>query len=149
MAFAVLEYGAECWLLPGWKQCGAGGGMGYVSWLGVALIILGEGIRKTGMVTARSNFTHNIRVQQSDAHSLVTHGIYRYIRHPGYLGWYVWCIGTQVLLCNPASCVAFAVVAWRFFRGRIQYEEYFLRRFFGAEYDEYAARTPTWIPLIP
>lgn len=34
----------------------------------------------------------------------------RYVRHPGYLGWYVWCIGTQLLLVNPLSCIAFAYV---------------------------------------
>lgn len=34
----------------------------------------------------------------------------RYVRHPGYLGWYVWCIGTQLLLVNPLSCISFAYV---------------------------------------
>ena len=37
--------------------------------------------------------------------------------------------------------------AWRFFRHRIRYEEYYLRRIFP-EYGAYAARTPTWIPFI-
>lgn len=34
----------------------------------------------------------------------------RYIRHPGYLGFLLWCVGTQLLLVNPASCIIFAVV---------------------------------------
>ena len=34
----------------------------------------------------------------------------RYIRHPGYLGFLMWCIGTQLLLVNPVSCITFAVV---------------------------------------
>jgi hypothetical protein len=33
----------------------------------------------------------------------------RHIRHPGYLGWFIWALGTQVLLCNPISCTAFAL----------------------------------------
>ncbi|KAG2447198.1 hypothetical protein HYH02_007940 [Chlamydomonas schloesseri] len=147
MGFAIIEYSVEAWLLPGIKV--GSGGMGYVSWLGLALVLLGEGIRKVGMLTAQSNFTHNIRVRRDERHRLVTHGIYRYIRHPGYLGWYIWCVGTQILLCNPFSIVAFAIVTWRFFRERIEYEEYYLRRFFGYQYEVYAARTPTWLPLIP
>ncbi|KXZ48745.1 hypothetical protein GPECTOR_25g329 [Gonium pectorale] len=147
MSFAVLEYGLESWLLPGMKT--DNGRLGYISWIGLAMIVLGEGLRKVGMVTARSNFTHHIRTQKRETHQLVCWGIYRYVRHPGYLGWYIWCVGTQVLLVNPVCSVGFAVVTWRFFRDRLHVEEYYLRRFFGAEYEAYAARTPTWIPLIP
>lgn len=34
----------------------------------------------------------------------------RHIRHPGYLGFLVWCVGTQLLLVNPVCCVVFALV---------------------------------------
>lgn len=34
----------------------------------------------------------------------------RYVRHPGYLGWYLWCIGGQLLLVNPLCAAAFALV---------------------------------------
>lgn len=34
----------------------------------------------------------------------------RYIRHPGYLGWFVWAIAGQLLLANPLCAVAFAYV---------------------------------------
>ena len=34
----------------------------------------------------------------------------RHIRHPGYLGFLVWCVGTQLLLVNPICCVVFALV---------------------------------------
>lgn len=39
---------------------------------------------------------------------LVTRGVYRLCRHPGYLGWYAWAVGTQLLLCNPICTPAFA-----------------------------------------
>ena len=38
----------------------------------------------------------------------ITH--HRVIRHPGYLGWMVWAIGTQVLLLNPLSTVLFTIM---------------------------------------
>ena len=34
----------------------------------------------------------------------------RYIRHPGYLGWFVWAVAGQLLLANPVCAVAFAYV---------------------------------------
>ena len=34
----------------------------------------------------------------------------RHIRHPGYLGFLVWCVGTQLLLVNPVCCMVFALV---------------------------------------
>ncbi len=34
----------------------------------------------------------------------------RYIRHPGYLGFLLWCVGTQLLLVNPVSCITFTIV---------------------------------------
>jgi uncharacterized membrane protein len=33
---------------------------------------------------------------------------YRYVRHPGYLGWFIWAVGTQVLLANPVCTLLFA-----------------------------------------
>ena len=39
----------------------------------------------------------------------------RHIRHPGYLGFLLWCVGTQLLLVNPVSCITFAVVVRRAF----------------------------------
>lgn len=143
MSGALLEYAFELWLAPGMKQ------WGYVAWLGLALVVLGEAIRKAGMLTAKASFTHNIRHSGRPEHRLVTWGIYRHVRHPGYLGWYMWCVGTQLLLCNPASAIAFAVVAWRFFKERIVYEEHYLRKIFGDDYATYAARTPTFLPFMP
>ncbi|GLI61229.1 hypothetical protein VaNZ11_003529, partial [Volvox africanus] len=118
MLFAVLEYVLEGWAVPALKV--GDGGMGYVSSLGLVLIVLGEGIRKLAIFTAKSNFTHNMRTARQPKHVLITRGIYGYVRHPGYLGWYIWCLGTQVLLCNPICFFGFAVLAWRFFSLRIK-----------------------------
>lgn len=44
-----------------------------------------------------------------------------YFRHPSYFGFFIWSIGTQVLLINPVCTVGYTVVTWRFFRDRIPY----------------------------
>ena len=43
----------------------------------MAMIILGEMIRKAGMLTARRNFTHDVQIYRRDGHVLITSGIYR------------------------------------------------------------------------
>lgn len=53
---------------------------------------------------------------------------FRYIRHPGYLGWLVWSVGTQVLLINPICTVLFGIVvslmAIAFFTGALELINY-------------------------
>ncbi|KAK1403187.1 hypothetical protein POM88_002792 [Heracleum sosnowskyi] len=110
----------------------------WISNFGLAMVVIGEIIRKLAIITAGRAFTHLIKVRHEEHHELVRHGVYRYVRHPGYSGFLIWSVGTQIMLCNPISSVVFALVVWRFFSQRIPYEEYFLRQFFGSHYDAYA-----------
>ncbi|KAI6676739.1 hypothetical protein NL676_037535 [Syzygium grande] len=114
----------------------------------LAMIVVGEIIRKMAIITAGRAFTHLIKIYHEDHHKLITHGIYRFIRHPGYCGFFIWSVGTQIMLCNPVSTFAFAAVVWHFFATRIPYEEFFLRQFFGREYEEYAQTVPSGVPFV-
>lgn len=69
-----------------------------VSLTGLMLVIAGEFIRKLAMWTAKSNFNHYVQHVKEEGHELVTTGIYAYCRHPSYVGWFYWSVGTQV---NP------------------------------------------------
>lgn len=142
MIFSLLEYLIEYILFPGMKE------HWWVSNWGLGMLIIGEIIRKMAIITAGRSFTHLIRVHHSEHHQLITNGIYRVVRHPGYCGFFIWSVGTQIMLCNPISTIAFALVVWRFFAQRIPYEEYFLRQFFGSQYEEYARRVPAGVPFI-
>ncbi len=115
----------------------------------MALAVAGELVRKSGMLTAGRAFTHTIAANRRDGHLLVTHGIYRWVRHPGYLGWFFWAIGIQLTLVNPGTTLLAAVVAQRFFARRIPKEEALLMQFFPADYEDYRRRTPTLLPFIP
>ena len=139
---SLLEYFLEIFLFPGLKE------FWWISNLGFAMVVIGEIIRKLAILTASQAFTHTIRIHRDEQHKLVTCGIYRFVRHPGYSGFLIWSVGTQVMLCNPISTVAFAVVVWKFFADRIPYEEHFLRRFFGSQYVEYARHVPSGVPFI-
>ncbi|XP_022718807.1 protein-S-isoprenylcysteine O-methyltransferase A-like [Durio zibethinus] len=142
MVFSLVEYFFEVLLFPGLKEHLR------VSNLGLAMVFIGEIVRKLAIVTAGRSFTHLIKVYHEDDHKLVTNGVYRFVRHPSYCGFLIWSVGTQIMLCNPISTIGFAVVVWRFFAKRIPYEEYLLRKFFGADYEEYARRVPSGIPFV-
>lgn len=142
MILSFIEYFVEILLFPGWKECW------WISNLGLAMVIVGEIIRKSAIITAGSAFTHLIKIHHEEHHELVTHGVYGFVRHPGYCGFLIWAVGTQIMLCNPVSTVGFAVVVWRFFADRIPYEEFFLRQFFGSQYEEYARQVPSGVPFV-
>ncbi|KAK4373455.1 hypothetical protein RND71_008839 [Anisodus tanguticus] len=142
MIFSLIEYVIELYFFPGLKE------YWWISNLGLALVVLGEIIRKLAIVTAGRAFTHLIKVYHEEDHQLVTDGIYRFVRHPGYCGFFIWSIGTQIMLCNAISTVGFAVVVWKFFSGRIPYEEFFLKQFFGSDYEDYMRKVPSGIPLV-
>jgi len=100
------------------------------------------------MMHCGENFSHQIAVEKSQSHCLVTSGIYQHLRHPSYFGWFYWSVGTQIILCNPLCTVAYTVVSWKFFKERITYEERVLSKFFGEEYALYVKRSIIGIPFV-
>lgn len=68
----------------------------FISYFGVVLCISGEILRKLAMFTAKHNFNHIVQSEKNDNHELVTHGVYNLFRHPSYVGWFYWSLGTQV-----------------------------------------------------
>lgn len=100
------------------------------------------------MFTAGHNFTHLIQYRKRDDHQLVQSGIYSLFRHPSYVGWFWWSIGTQVVLVNPVCAIGYAVASWKFFNDRICDEEISLINFFGEDYVAYQRSVPTGIPFI-
>ncbi|KAH3817929.1 protein-S-isoprenylcysteine O-methyltransferase-like [Dreissena polymorpha] len=137
-----VEFTVEWFLAPGLKQ------FRYISLLGLSFVISGEVVRKLSMITASTNFNHYVQYRKQRDHQLVTHGIYSLCRHPSYVGWFLWSIGTQIILCNPVCLIGYTIVSWRFFNERIYEEEIALLNFFGEDYLDYQRRVGTGIPFI-
>ena len=137
-----IEFWLEYYFFLGMKS------FHFLSLIGLALVIGGEALRKLSMFTAASNFTHHVQYRKRHGHTLVTHGVYSLFRHPSYVGWFYWSVGTQLLLCNPICLVGYTVASWHFFEDRIIDEEELLIQFFGDEYVEYKRRVGTGIPFI-
>ncbi|KAL2881414.1 farnesyl cysteine-carboxyl methyltransferase [Colletotrichum sp. CLE4] len=114
---------------------------------GLLLVGIGQTVRSAAMVTAGQSFNHTVQHYRAESHTLVTGGVYAYFRHPSYFGFFWWAIGTQLVMGNVVSLVAYAVVLWYFFSKRIRHEEELLVRFFGQDYEDYRKRVGTMIPF--
>ncbi|KAF7405541.1 hypothetical protein HZH66_004447 [Vespula vulgaris] len=137
-----IEFVIERYYFPEMKMASS------VSYIGLTLSTLGELLRKSAMFTAKHNFNHIVQSAKKRNHELITHGIYGIFRHPSYVGWFYWAIGTQLILQNPFCVLAYTVASWRFFHDRILIEEITLLNFFGEAYAEYQGKVPTGLPFI-
>jgi protein-S-isoprenylcysteine O-methyltransferase Ste14 len=92
------------------------------------------------------NWSDSLEVREQ--HALVTHGLYRYVRHPMYTAFFMWALAQALLLPNwiagPAGLVGFGTL----FLFRVGREEQMMLDSFGDEYRAYMKRTARLIPGI-
>jgi protein-S-isoprenylcysteine O-methyltransferase Ste14 len=80
---------------------------------------------------------------------LVIKGLYRYVRNPMYVGVMIVLAG-EALWFESLNMVWYAVLVFLLFNlFIIFYEEPYLRREFGEQYDKYKAEVGRWIPGRP
>jgi len=83
-----------------------------------------------------------------EGHTLVTHGVYRLVRHPMYTAFFLWALAQLLLLQNwivgPAGFVGFGLL----YAFRVGREEAMMQEAFGADYAAYAARTKRIVPWL-
>jgi len=92
------------------------------------------------------NWSDSLQVRQT--HSLVTVGLYRYVRHPMYAAFFLWGLAQLLLLPNwiagPAGLIGFVIL----FGFRVGREEKMMIDAFGDQYRDYMKRTARLIPWI-
>jgi protein-S-isoprenylcysteine O-methyltransferase len=137
-----FEYTIEAFFVPQLKL------FRLTFYTGLLLVVFGELFRKLAMYTAGRSFNHYVQEERQSDHVLVTNGVYRLVRHPSYFGWFIWSVGTQILLANPICVVVYAIASWKFFKSRITYEEFHLIKFFGKQYTDYQRRVPSGVPFV-
>jgi protein-S-isoprenylcysteine O-methyltransferase Ste14 len=113
---------------------------------GAAFIIAGLIIRITSILTLKQHFTYT--VTEIENHELIEAGLYKKIRHPGYLGQILIFIGTSVSLSNWLSIVFMMIPVLFGFINRIKVEERFMVKQLGQKYLDYQKRTKKLIPAI-
>lgn len=140
---SLSEYFLESYFLPGLKS------LSFLVILGLLFAIFGLAMRLWALFHGGAAFTHIIQDNKRQEHQLVTDGPFSIVRHPGYFGWFVWTVASQVILVNPVCIVGYAVASYQFFADRIPTEEAKLvsPEFFGEKYREYQHKVPMLFPF--
>ena len=113
--------------------------------IGLALILLGYTILFIGHFTLRRFHSSTLVIRED--HKLVTHGIYRLVRHPMYLGVLLVAIGMPVFVSSLAGFLIMLILI-PILLIRIRIEERLLIDEFGEEYQAYQRSTRKLIPFI-
>jgi protein-S-isoprenylcysteine O-methyltransferase Ste14 len=113
---------------------------------GFILIVIGLIIRVTSIMTLKRQFTYT--VTKIENHELIEKGLYKTIRHPGYLGQLIIFTGIATTLSNWLSILFMIVPVLLGYTYRIHVEEKFMIEQMGQKYIDYQKRTKRLIPMI-
>ncbi len=111
----------------------------------LALVVIGQSIGISGIVSFRRARTTINPVKPSAASSLVTSGVYRVTRNPMYLGLLVTLVAWAVFLSNLVALLAAPLFVLYINRFQINPEERVLSSLFGAEYAVYKEKVRRWL----
>jgi protein-S-isoprenylcysteine O-methyltransferase Ste14 len=115
-------------------------------WIGVAILLVGLGIRIWAVVALGASFRLTVETHQGQ--KVIDQGPYKYVRHPAYSGLLLICLGYGLSLQNWLSlafAVIFPVAALLY---RIHVEEQHLVSSIGEDYKRYQMKTKRLIPWV-
>jgi protein-S-isoprenylcysteine O-methyltransferase Ste14 len=113
---------------------------------GSVLVLIGLIIRITSILTLKQHFTYT--VTKIENHDLIEKGLYKKIRHPGYLGQLIIFLGISACLSNWLSILLMIIPVLLGYLNRIKIEERFMVEQMGQRYLDYQKRTKRLIPMI-
>jgi len=116
-----------------------------VSLVGLIFILIGLGLRAQARRTLGKYFSPVVRTLPE--HKLIRHGIYRHIRHPGYLGELLAYFSIPLLFHSLYGFLVMVLIT-PFILYRIKIEEQMLLEKFGDEYRDYMKNSKRLIPYI-
>ena len=113
---------------------------------GVMCLVIGLWLLYRSHADLGTNWSITLEIRQQ--HRLITHGVYRRIRHPMYSALALYSIGQALVIPNwvagPSNLIAFAILLAL----RVHAEERMMVREFGDDYALYSARTKRLIPGV-
>ena len=145
-AITVVTYGAlviSIWDLVVLQQSRYR--FGWLNAIGLVLFVSGLVIYFAARLTLGRFFSR--RLNLIEGHQLVTHGIYKYVRHPSYTGSILFWPGFTLLLNSVIGFIVMLLLIVLILI-RLPFEEKMLLRAFGQQYVEYMKRTKKLIPFL-
>jgi protein-S-isoprenylcysteine O-methyltransferase Ste14 len=118
----------------------------FIRWSGAAVMVLSLWLFWRSHVDLGKNWSVSLELREH--HQLVSHGVYRWIRHPMYASIWLWGVAQGMMLANwfAGWSVIPAFAAMYFLR--VPREERLMCEQFGDNYREYARRTGRLIPRL-
>jgi protein-S-isoprenylcysteine O-methyltransferase Ste14 len=116
----------------------------YLFVIGLIISAMGLAIRIISIKTLNKYFTYS--VTEVANHEIVENGIYKFIRHPAYLGQILIFTGISISLSNWISIILMLISVMIGYINRIHIEEKFMLEQFGSNYLSYQKRTKRLLP---
>jgi len=113
---------------------------------GMFLFLFGLTVMCWGQVTLFKNYSGTVVIHEG--HELVTHGIYRYVRNPMYLGLFIALILGLPLYVASLRGFLVSLLFVPITLNRVRLEEQLLTQHFGERYLEYKRRTKRIVPWV-
>jgi protein-S-isoprenylcysteine O-methyltransferase Ste14 len=113
---------------------------------GILLLAIGLWLLYRSHADLGTNWS--ITLQIRERHYLVTHGVYRWSRHPMYLALLLIATGQALALPNWLAGPAYLVAMLLLVALRLGPEERMMREEFGEDYEAYAATTKRLVPGV-
>jgi len=117
-----------------------------LSLTGLFLILIGLVVRWVAILTLRRYFTVDVAISKD--HVIIDKGLYKYIRHPAYLGALLSFLGLGLAFSNWISLLVIFAPITAAFLYRIGIEETALVGAFGNKYLDYSRYTKRLLPGI-
>ena len=118
----------------------------WAPWCGASLMVFSLWLFWRSHADLGLNWSQTLEIRK--AHQLVTHGVYRSVRHPMYASIWLWCLAQGLLLANwLAGWYAGAAFAVMYFV-RTPREERMMCDSFGEEYHQYMRQTGRLFPRV-
>ena len=114
--------------------------------IGMFLFVIGLMIRIHSILTLRRFFTYS--VAKLENHEIIETGLYKFIRHPGYLGQMLIFLGISISMSNWLSILAMMIPISHAYLYRIKVEERFMFEQLGENYLNYQSQTKRLFPMV-
>ncbi|MEW5802549.1 MAG: isoprenylcysteine carboxylmethyltransferase family protein [bacterium] len=119
----------------------------YFEIAGFFLIIFGIILRYLAMKTLGIYFSYTLKAEKGKQ-PLVDYGVYKHIRHPGYLAIFLITLSFSLIHASFIGFITTAIFSWLFINKRISYEEKLMIESMDGTYTAYMRKTKKLIPLI-
>jgi protein-S-isoprenylcysteine O-methyltransferase Ste14 len=118
----------------------------WLAWIGVFVAAAFLALFTASHRALGKNWSVSLEIRRE--HTLVTDGLYRYVRHPMYSSFWLWALAQACLVQNGiaglSGLVGVALLYWT----RVGPEERMMREAFNGAYDAYARRTGRVVPKV-